>query len=105
MTIEQILQAINECNNGQLNFNLGSNRSFLFNKRWYPVRSTINRAREINGEAELTTDRAQIELCTILHYTRIDEVRFSNNRPVLINQVETIDEIKKISIILTSLTD
>jgi len=105
MTIQQILQAINECNNGLLDFNLGNNRSFLFNKNWYPLRATVNRARELNGETELTTDRALFELCTILHYTRIDEVSFVNNLPIVINPTETMEEIKKIATILKSLTD
>jgi hypothetical protein len=105
MTIQQLLQAINECNNGQLHFNLGNYRSFLINKRWYPLRATVNRAREINGETELTTDRALLELCNILHYTRIEEVSFENNQPVVINPNETIEEIGKIATILKSLTD
>ncbi len=105
MTIHQILQAINECDNGQIDFNLGNNRSFLFNKNWYPLRATVNRAKELNGEPELTTDRALFELCTILHYTRIDEVNFINNFPVAITQLEAMAEIRKIASILKSLTD
>ena len=38
MNIQDLLQAINECNNGQLVFNLGNSRSFLHNKKWYPLR-------------------------------------------------------------------
>ena len=41
MIIQDLLQAINECNNGQLVFNLGNSRSFLHNKKWYPLRATI----------------------------------------------------------------
>lgn len=47
MNKQNLMQAINECNNGQLSFNLGNNRSFVYKKKWYPLRASINRAREI----------------------------------------------------------
>lgn len=105
MNIQDLLQAINECNNGQLVFNLGNSRSFLHNKKWYPLRATINRARAINHEPELTTDRALLELCLTLDYIRIGEIDFINYLPVSINQSEIINEVQKIAHILKGLTE
>ena len=56
MTIVELLQSIAECNIGQLNFKLGQNRfSFLYAKHWYPLRATVNRARELNNEGSNLT--------------------------------------------------
>ena len=103
--MQNLLQAINECNNGQLVFNLGNSRSFLHNKKWYPLRATINRSRAVNDEPELTSDRALVELCHTLDYIRIEEIDFTNNLPVSLNQSDIINEVQKISIILKSLTE
>jgi hypothetical protein len=105
MELQNLLQAINECNNGDLTFNLGKNRSFLFKKKWYPLRATINNARAQCHESELTTDRALLELCLTLDYVRIGIVDFENYLPVSINQSEIIYEVKNIVDILNGLTD
>jgi hypothetical protein len=105
MNKQNLMQAINECNNGQLSFNLGNNRSFLFKKKWYPLRATINRAREINQESELTTDRALLELCITFDYVKIGEINFTNNLPVAINQNEILNEVKLIAGILNGLSE
>ena len=105
MTLAQLHIAINECDNGLLIFNLGINRSFLYNKKWYPLRAIVNRARAINGEGEATTDRALLNLCIVLDYIRIDEVSFLNNLPVVINQDDVMIELKNVATILKSLTD
>jgi hypothetical protein len=105
MNLQNLLHAINECDHGELVFNLGNNRSFLYQKKWYPLRATINRARGLNSENELTTDRALLELSTILDYIRIGEIMFKSYLPVSINHAETIIEIKKIANILNSLAD
>jgi hypothetical protein len=105
MTKQNLIQAINECNNGQLSFNMGNNRSFLFDKNWYPLRATINRAREINHETELTTDRALLELCMTFDYIKIGEVYFINCFPVAINQTEILNEVKCIADILRQLSE
>lgn len=104
MTQHELIIAIEDCNKGQLNFNLGRNRAFLFSKRWYPLRATVNHAREFIFETELTTDRALLELVLVLPYTRISEIEFVNNFPVELNQNELFEEVKKIARILNSLT-
>jgi hypothetical protein len=105
MTLADLQQAINECNNGLLVFNLGNNRSFLYNKKWYPLRALVNRARALNGENEVTTDRALLNLSITLDYVRIDEVSFLNNLPVDLNQDEVMIELNNVVSILKSLTE
>jgi len=106
MTIAELIQSITECNNGQLDFNLGQNRfAFLYEKNWYPLRATVNRARELSNEgANLTKNEALVELVRILPYTRVDEIEFVNNFPVEISHVERLEEVHRISIILQQLT-
>lgn len=105
MELQNLLKAINDCNNGNLTFNLGNNRSFLFNKKWYPLRATINSARAQCHESELTTDRALLELCLTMDYIKIGEVNYKNNLPVLINQAEALKEVSKITDILKGLAE
>jgi hypothetical protein len=105
MNIEDLHLAINECDNGQVIFNLGNSRSFFYNKKWYPLRATINRARELNQEPELTTDRALLELCLTLDYIKIGEINFMNYFPVPIDQSEVIKEVQKIANVLKALTE
>lgn len=104
MTIQQLLQATTECDNGLLDFNLGTNRSFLYKKKWYPLRATVNFAKELNDESELTTDRALLELGLVLPYTRIDNISFDNQLPVSIDSNEALNEVKILASILRSLT-
>jgi hypothetical protein len=39
MNNQIFFQAISNFDNGQVNFNLGENWSFLFNQKWYPTRA------------------------------------------------------------------
>lgn len=104
MTKQELILAIEECDKGLFVFNNGSHRSFLYQNNWYPLRATVNRARQIAGEDELTTDRALWQLSQILDYIRIDEVVFEGNFPIVISQYEKMAEIKKVSSILNDLT-
>jgi hypothetical protein len=103
MIKQQLILAIKECDQGLLVFNNGSHRSFLYQNKWYPLRATVNRARQINGEDELTTDRALLQLALTLDYISIDEVVFEGNFPIIISQSEKLSEIKKITSILNDL--
>jgi len=95
MTKDELVMAIDECNNGQLNFNLGSERfSFLYGAGWYPLRATVNRAREISNEScNLTKDQAMAELIKILPYIRVSEIEFMEVAPVKLKNQEIIHEI------------
>jgi hypothetical protein len=105
MKKQELIKAIEECENGLLIFNLREHRSFLFKNKWYPLRAVVNRAMQISGENELTTDRALLLLSQLLHYTRIDEVVFKEYFPVPIDQSQKMAELKKVSSILSDLTD
>ena len=106
MNLTELEKAITECNNGNLNFNLRSNLiAFLYKKKWYPLRATVNRAIVINNKTiELTTHNALLELVILLPYTRVKKIEFLNNFPVEINSDDTLEEVNKISIILQQLT-
>lgn len=105
MTIESLLIAINECNNGDLNFNLGETRSFLFHKKWYPLRATVNRARELSNETpDLTPDRALVELVFLNLWVRVQVIRFNHHLPIEATSDQTSNEVKSLSEILYNLT-
>lgn len=104
MKLEHLLQAIEVCDQGFLQFNLGHKRAFLFGKKWYPLRATINHGRSINKESALTTDRALLELIRLLPYSNIKEIYFSNSTPVVLTQTEITEEVNKITHVLKSLT-
>lgn len=104
MTLHHLLQAIQECDNGQFAFNTGEIRAFLFGKKWYPLRATINRAREIANEtSDLTTDRALVELVYLNKWTRVSDVLFQNQTPLSIDTNEELKEAKQLSATLNSL--
>lgn len=105
MTVQHLIQVIRECDNGQLQFNLGNPESFLFEKKWYPLRATLRRAAEIAGDPEITTTQGALdELVTLGLWTRVKKVSFQFRRPVEINQNELFGEIKALSEILIGLT-
>jgi hypothetical protein len=77
MTKENIIQAAIDCQNRDLNFNNGNNRSFLFNNKWFPLRAVINRAATIAKEQNnLTTDKAMKILIYLFPYARIRNIKF-----------------------------
>jgi hypothetical protein len=105
MTIENLINAINECDGGYLTFNLGTVRAFLYKKKWYPLRATINRALELANElSDLTTDRALVKLVHLGLWSRIKDVNFEFQLPVAANLNELNQEIRSLSEILYNTT-
>src|SRR5688572_26934882 len=106
MTVIHLNQAIQECNDGQLDFNLGEVRSFLYEKKWYPLRATINRAATLaNENNDLTTDRALVQLVYLNLWTRVSDINFQTPFPLEINNNEFLEETKKLSKILFAITN
>lgn len=103
--MEEILLAIQACDNGELVFNLGNIRSFLYNSKWYPLRAVVNFAKALNNEGELTTDRALVELSFILPYIRIKEIEYNDHFPIAINNNEKLNEIKLLNEIIGGLVN
>ena len=104
MTLHNLLQAIHQCDNNGLDFNLGSNRAFLFGKKWYPLRATVNRAKEIANEDILTTDRALVELVYLGLWNRIADIEFNQHLPVDIDQDKITNEIGSLAKIIFEIT-
>lgn len=100
-----VIQAITECNNGNVPFNLGENRAFLYGRRWYPLRGVINYAKQLAGEDELTTDRALVEYVYLGFYLRVQDVNFNTAFPVPLNDQGIIAEAHKLSKTLERLVE
>lgn len=95
MTILNLIESIQECDNGQVLFNLGKMRSFLYKNNWYPLRAIINHASNLAGEnSDLTTDQALVKLVGLGFWTRVENIDYTNNFPVVCN--ETVNEINKL---------
>ena len=70
----------------------------MYGNKWYPLRGLVNHAKEIGGETgDLATDRALVELAFLMPYIRIANIQFINLFPVIIDQVNTINEIRYLS--------
>lgn len=97
MTTSNLIQSIQDCDNGNIIFNLGNSRSFLFKKKWYPLRAVINNANNLAGEnSDLTTDQALVKLVGLGFWTRIENVDYTTNFPVLCSELNTMNEINKL---------
>lgn len=106
MTLQNLHQAIQECNIGALNFNIGEVRAFLFENKWYPLRATLNRASELAHENnELTTDRALVQLVYLDVWTRIKDVTFHDCFPIALKDNDKLIESNKLAGIILKLTN
>ncbi|MBA4853808.1 hypothetical protein [Emticicia sp. BO119] len=105
MTIEHLQKAIEVCNEGNVKFNTGITRSFLYEKKWYPLRAVINYAAFLAKEkSNLTTDQALVKLTNLQVWTKIKSVYFSNAFPVILSQIELIKEVNYLSKKIDALT-
>ncbi len=105
MTIENLIQSIQDCDNGNVVFNLRRTRSFLYKNKWYPLRAIINYASHLEGgNSDLTTDQAIVRLVGLGFWTRIENIDYTNNFPVLCNENNIVNEIKKLINVLYNLS-
>lgn len=92
-----LLEAIEQCTNGNVPFNLGRSRAFLYGNHWYPLRAVINYARQLAGEGELTTDRALVLLAYLGNNLRVQDINFNNTFPVKLTAAQIIAEANKLA--------
>lgn len=99
-----LIQAIEACHRGEVPFNLGEPRSFLYGSCWFPLRGVLNYASGLaGGPNNLTVDRCLLLLHGALPYVRIKDVAFEDHFPVELEQLEIMSEIKSITQVLTQL--
>ena len=105
MTFENLLEAIEDCNNGLIGFNNGEARAFLYDKNWYPLYAVMNKGFEIALEPAEVSDRSTVKLTYLLPYTRIKErVLFNANLPVPLNNTEVLEEYRLLTNRMQELT-
>jgi len=104
MTLDHLMQAIQDCNQGLLDFNLGNSRSFLWGKSWYPLRATINAAATYAHERnDLTTHSALNEIVGLGIWTRIAEIQYHFSFPVPLRDLSIHEEAMELSKIIITL--
>ncbi|WP_421830352.1 hypothetical protein [Larkinella sp.] len=83
MTLQHLTAAMNDCELGNIHFNLNNRISFLYANKWYPLRAVLIAAsKRAQGKKELTTDEARKALLGILPQSQIDVVNYSKHLPV-----------------------
>jgi hypothetical protein len=94
ITLLQLNEAISTCDSGDLQFNTGNIRAFLFGNKWYPLRAIINYINKKHFNiTEQTTDRALVQFAFAFPFIRIKEVHFSLQKSVELSLEETLEEI------------
>ena len=106
MTIDDLQQAIQRCNDGILQFNDGQHLAFLHLKRWYPLHATLKQAAILaRDQPPHNSYNAAVLLGDTLGlWARIRHINFTNNFPVELTEEEKAAEVKQISKTLYHLT-
>ena len=78
---------------------------FLFKKNWSPLRAVINNASNLAGENfDLATDQALVKLFSLVFWTGIENIDYTNNFPVLCNANNAMNEINNLINVLYNLS-
>lgn len=106
MTIQNLQQAMSDCDTGNIPFNLGHVRSFLNNNKWYPLRAVLNHASVLAAEpGDLTSDKALVSLMYLGVWTRVTDIDYNANFPVAVDPAAITLETRKLINVLHSLTN
>lgn len=105
MELQHLLQAIDDCENGQVEFNNRTDlHCFLYKKTWYPARAVVNHASQIaNENNEFNRDGAVMELHKLLSFVRIETINVQNNQLVEISNEDKKNAIKGLADLIKSL--
>ncbi|XVJ65895.1 MAG: hypothetical protein HEQ40_06950 [Lacibacter sp.] len=94
MNLIDLQNAIAACDAGLIIIQNRTIRAFLYNKKWYPVRSVVNYAQTLAGAtSNLTTEEAQTELLLCLNYVNVKNIRFLGGVPVKLVPAEISNNI------------
>jgi hypothetical protein len=82
MDIQIFIQTINEFDHGLVQFKLGENWSFIFNKKWYPTHAFMNRYGFNCGiENEINLYKSTHELSKLIPITS-SKINFNSHNPI-----------------------
>lgn len=84
MNTNVFLAVIEQFNQGEIEFNLGANWSFLFNNKWYPTMSFMKQYyRHLGQHQEYNLYQSAFELSKFIPLVSV-EINYINNFPVKI---------------------
>ncbi len=78
-------QVIDRFNNGQVNFNLGSKWSFLFDQKWYPVHAIMAEYNTMMGISVEMNLHSSVFALSKFFPIATAEIEFVNHFPININ--------------------
>lgn len=94
-----IIQAINDCRAGNIDFNNGEHLyCFLFENTWFPLRAIVNHASQLaNEKIEYTKNDALVKMHELFDYVKVKQVNVQNNTLVNLTSEEKFEEISEIT--------
>lgn len=106
MNLNHIIKSINECHNGELNFNNREDLNcFLYENTWYPLRAVINNASALAQDGiEYTRDKALVKLLEFFPYVKIKQINIQDNILTELTDSERLEEIACLSSMMIKLT-
>jgi hypothetical protein len=82
MNNQIFISLIESFNRGEIQFNLGTNWSFLFNNHWYPTRAFMSAYnQELGQNADINLYQAVFELSKFMPIISAD-IKYNDNLPV-----------------------
>jgi hypothetical protein len=82
MNHQVFLAVVEQYNQGEVEFNLGTNWSFLFNNKWYPTMSFMKQYyRQLGQDQEYNLYKSAFELSKYIPLISA-EINYINNYPV-----------------------
>jgi hypothetical protein len=104
---QNIIQAINDCRAGNMDFNNGENLyCFLYEKTWFPLRAIVNQASQLaNENIVYTKNDALVKMHELFDYVKVKQVNVQNDILVNLTTEEKFEEIEKLSKMIHKLTN
>ena len=107
MEKQHIIQAVQNCLAGQMQFNNGENLyCFLFENTWFPLRAIVNNASQIaNENIEYTRNDALVKMHELFDYVKVKQVNVQHNILVHLTTEEKMDEISELTNLIKELVN
>ena len=95
MTKQHLDEAIEHCNQGNIQFSRGIVHSFQYAGKWYPIRSIVHYASELaNERIDWNVYQCLYNLNLMIPYVRVADVEYLYPLPKILSNEEKIHEVR-----------